>query len=291
MTTLLRFILVLFAALLCSALLNYPLHLLVGEETDPHHLLNTGAKLLAIPMIVWAAKAGGVGSWRAIGYNLATPAWLRELALGWLAGVLMMTPLVLLLLGLDIRIPRALGEEWWPTILRAAAFGLLGGLLVALLEESFIRGAMYSSMRKESSVPLAVFASSLYFGLFHFIDPQPLPQGEPYQWWSGLTILAGAFERYTEPRMILDSLVALTAAGMLLALLREYRGNILMAIGVHAGWVFVIKILRSVTDMNSQSSWAWGVGGYDQVTGWISVAWLGFLMLLYLGGVSEKRTF
>jgi membrane protease YdiL (CAAX protease family) len=128
-----------------------------------------------------------------------------------------------------------------------------------------------------------VFASSLYFGLFHFIDPQPLPDGQGYHWWSGLLILAGAFQPYTQPMLILDSLAALTVAGMLLAMVREYRRNILFALGMHAGWVFVLKILRSATDLNKESTWAWGVGSYDQVTGWISVCWLGLVVLGYVG--------
>lgn len=83
------------------------------------------------------------------------------------------------------------------------------------------------------------------------------------------------------PWQNLDSLTAVFAAGVLLALVRERTGHIGWCIGLHAGWIFVIQVTRRVTDVNSASDLAFWVGGYDDFIGWLAVAWIGALTVAY----------
>jgi len=56
--------------------------------------------------------------------------------------------------------------------------------------------------------------------------------------------------------------------GILLALVRRRTGSIAACIGLHAGWVCVITMLRSTTLHDPDTQWSWLVGSYDAVIGW-----------------------
>ncbi len=282
MRTLLVFLLLLAAALLLGAVANYPMTVWLDGRAEPHQISNTLAKLAAVPLVALAAWYLGVGCWRAIGYNLPAAAFWRELAWGWLAGVAMMVPLLGLLLLVGVRVLRPLDGELWETVLRAALVGLVAGLIVAVVEETFIRGVIYSSMRREAGVLFSVVVSSLYFAGLHFISPPPLAESE-YGVWQGLTMLADSFTAFYAPWAIVDAFIALTMAGVLLALVREVRGGLAFVIGMHAGWVVVIKVGKSASDVDVHSPWLWGIGSYDEVSGWISVLWVVLLLLGWWG--------
>jgi len=80
---------------------------------------------------------------------------------------------------------------------------------------------------------------------------------------------------------IYDSFVALLVAGLLLAMVRERSGNILWCIGIHAGWVMVIKITKYLTDTNTAQGHPLWIGHYDNVTGLLAFLWLTLLAAGY----------
>jgi len=79
----------------------------------------------------------------------------------------------------------------------------------------------------------------------------------------------------------LDSIVSLFLVGVLLALVREGRGQIGWCIGLHAGWVFVIQMTRKLTDGNAASGLAFLAGDYDGIIGWLAAVWIGALAALF----------
>jgi LPXTG-motif cell wall-anchored protein len=54
-------------------------------------------------------------------------------------------------------------------------------------------------------------------------------------------------------------------------------------VGLHAGWVFIIKFSKTLTDAAPPGAWSFLVGSYDGYTGYLAAGWMGILSLL-LGG-------
>lgn len=274
--------------LLLSAGLHYPLYSLLQHASDiePHKLITRAGKLLAVPgfilLIIWL----GLNSKQALGYGLNRPTFLRQMLIGWLFGVLILMVLAATLVGLEVRVFKAMDEEFWFDLGKVLVSGLVGGLLVGLIEETFFRGALFQAIRRQGSAFSAIALSSLLYAAVHFIDPLPLPEGEPVGWFSGLQILSTAFWQFGEWATF-DSFIALFTVGVFLGLVRERSGNIAYCIGLHAGWVLVIKCTKKFTS-NAGGEWAFLTGNYDGMTGYLAAAWISLLAVgFYL--ISKHR--
>ena len=60
---------------------------------------------------------------------------------------------------------------------------------------------------------------------------------------------------------------------MLLGLVRVRTGNIATPIGLHAGWVAVIYVVRETTDRRPDGPGSWMLGEFDGFIGWMVLAW------------------
>src|SRR5580692_402611 len=58
---------------------------------------------------------------------------------------------------------------------------------------------------------------------------------------SGFHLLAGSFAPLGNLGAVLDSLLAWAAVSLVLSLTRILTGNIAVAVGLHAGWVVVLR--------------------------------------------------
>jgi hypothetical protein len=261
------------AALLASAALHYPLFLLLGQLGDirPHKILTRTAMVLAALGLFPLLRRLGLARRNALGLDVPPPLLRRSVLLGWAIGVAMLVAMgaVLVLSGARTWSPEPLARL--PGQLAAA---LLAGLLVALIEETFLRGAIYGAIRRRSSVLFSAAATAFIYAILHFLRPPALPAGTEVGWSSGLWLLAHGFDGLWEKAMW-DSLAALFAVGFFLALVRERTGHIGWCIGLHAGWVFVIKLLKDYTSLDEDAPAALLVGAYDGVTGWLAAAWIG----------------
>ncbi len=278
------FILLLALSLLLAAVAAPWIHPLFPDRRI-EYLITPIAKLTALPLTLLLMARLGLGSRNALGFGLPGRHFIREAAKGWLLGLAIILPVAGALLLTGARVVAAPPGEWLRLAGYAAISGLLSGLVIALVEESFFRGALYSALRQESGWLWAALGSSLYYAALHFVDPPGLPAGTVIDWSSGLQILAGSFERFTDPRTV-DSLLALTLVGLLLAVVREQRGTIALCIGIHAAWVFVIRVLRKLSEVDKEATASALVGNYDGVVGWLT---FGYLALL-IGLILSKRT-
>ena len=75
--------------------------------------------------------------------------------------------------------------------------------------------------------------------------------------------------------------IALAAAGVLLGMVRCATGHIGECIGMHAGWVLVIKVVRKTTELDDQSYWSFLVASYDDVIGVLAFIWFLLLAITY----------
>ena len=72
---------------------------------------------------------------------------------------------------------------------------------------------------------------------------------------------------------ILDAFLCLLAVGVLLGMVRVCTGNIAAPIGLHAGWVAVIYVVRAATERDPDAPGAWMLGEFDGFIGWLVLAW------------------
>jgi len=269
------FLLAIAVALLLSALVNTPLYdAFPGlSSRGPHKLLNTTGKLFMIPMFLLLIAWYGLNNKQALGYGLERRLFIAELLRGLLMGIGILSVLSVALVVLDIRVLRPVGDDFATILLKAVIGGLLGGILIGFIEETFFRGGIYGAMRKRAGFPVALLLSSLLYASMHFIKPLPLPTGESSHWTSGFLILQGSFDQLAE-WATLDSFIGLFAVGLYLAIVRERTGNLAYVIGLHAGFVFVIKVVRKITTVDSAEPLSLLVGNYDGMVGYLSATGL-----------------
>lgn len=275
MRALILFLLLMIAALLVSALLNYPLYLLFqGQlESGPHKLINTTAKLVAIPGFILILRYYALNNKQALGYGLPRPDFLREMARGWASGFMILLALSLALLLLGIRVFKPVDVDWVGLLIKTALIGMIAGLLVGFIEETFFRGGLFGAIRKHHRFWVTLVLSSLFYASLHFIKPLPIEGSASHGWLSGLEILSGAFDQLAELRTF-DSWLALFGLGAFFALVRERTGNLAYCIGLHAAFVFVIKVMKKFTYVDHGNELSLLVGHYDGMIGYLSATGL-----------------
>ena len=90
-----------------------------------------------------------------------------------------------------------------------------------------------------------------------------------------LTVCQGLFLTNNVTFMAINGLV-----GLMLAFVRRRTGAIAACIGLHMGWVWVIKSTLAVSREVEPSAYAHLVSRFDGYTGWLVAAWAALLLLL-----------
>jgi uncharacterized protein len=209
---------------------------------------------------------------RALGYELPRRQFLHEVLVALGLGIATMLPVVLIMgsLGLiEAQPDLGTGALFW---LKLALKGVLTGLAVSLGEETFTRGAMYSGIARDSGARLAVLLTSLVYASLHFVGKVRLEERTVGPA-SGLEWVSSSLHAFAHPLAIGDAFLALAAVGMLLGLVRTLTGNIAACIGLHAGWVSVITMLRQTSQPDRASALSWLLSDFDGVVGWLVLAW------------------
>jgi len=282
MPTLFFFLIYLGVALLLTALLYYPVYLTLDAiwEIRPDRVFYRLAMMIAALGFWPFLKLQGINDRYALGYSLDRRQFLVTFSRGLGIGILIMNAHAMLLVLLGARDPEP-GNIHSSTVLYALLSGLLSGILVAFIEESFFRGAMQYQMRRNTPFLATVFMTNLLYAAVHFTRP-PIPaESMIIDWNNGWEMLAGMFHQFENFAGIADSYVALFAAGLLLSLVRERSGNIALCIGIHAGWVLIIKLTREVTSAATNTPAAMLIGSYDGIIGWAATAVLVLVTLWY----------
>ena len=204
----------------------------------------------------------------------------RGLFLGALVGIASMALVVLFLLAFEIRVARpgiVLSPASIMVLVLQSAFA---GLMVGFIEETWFRGALQTSITHVGNSAFAIVFIAIVYGAMHFVSADISIPADEVGWLSGTAVLFTCLHGFREPAFF-DSLFALVAGGLLLGLIRHRTGRIAECIGIHAGWVMVVKILRRTTYPNSEASWSFMVGDYDGVIGILAGLWFSSLTIVY----------
>jgi uncharacterized protein len=259
-------------ALAAIAAFTYPAWLLLHPRFDfPFHRIGERIGMLALLVgFVLVARRLKLADRASLGFGLARRAFGRELVLGLLLGIATMLGVVAVMSALGLL-------EWTPglplaALARVVAARALSALVVALIEETFLRGAMHTAIERESGTRAAVLLTALIYAASHFfasfhIAAQQVNSG------SGVALLAGTLQAFSRPLAILDAFLALFAVGIVLGLVRAATGNIAACIGLHAGWVWVMLVAHEFSHPQRSAPAAFLLSRFDGFVGWLVLAW------------------
>jgi uncharacterized protein len=279
-------------ALVAASALAYPAWWLVSLISDQpiHRVMHRIAMLVAFIGLIWIFRRWNVANKEALGYGLPRNRFVTQLLFGLVCGAAIMLPLMLTLFGLDVRETKQ-GVSWSATDIAALiASGLLSGLVVAFIEETFFRGALFTAVRRESGTAMAIVLPSLLYASVHFLGGRLRLPREEIEWSTGFAVLGKLLERYADPLDLADSFLALFAVGVLLALVRVRTNAIAACIGLHASWVCTIAFVRKVSSVDEAEPASWLVGSYDGVIGWAALSWIAIMAIAYSLFVKSKAS-
>jgi hypothetical protein len=232
--------------------------------------------LAGIAITVWRLGLRGRADW---GYGLPRVRFLRQVGAGLALGVATMLPMALVIAALGIRNSRPGLDA--AMLLSGIAAGALIGLGVALVEETFFRGLMFRAVLRDSGPATAIWTTAILYSAIHFFARVKIPHAE-VAWDSGITLLGYVLARFSDPWAIADAFITFTIAGLLLGLVRYWTGSIAAGIGLHMGWVCVVKATLTVTRHDEAARWSFLVSDFDGFTGWLVAGWSCAILLILL---------
>lgn len=237
-----------------------------------HRVANRLGMLVLLIAFILVARRLALADRASLGYGLPRPRFLREAALGLVLGVATMLPIAFIMMGLDLRVLREGLDPANVPWVSLAIGGLATGITVALIEETFLRGAMHTAIERESGARLAILLTALLYSSVHFVGRYRIPPEElgPD---SGLRHVLGTLADFATPLDIADAWLALFAVGVLLGMVRTLTGNVAACIGLHAGWVWVISFLRETSRPDEGNPNRFLLSQFDGVVGWLVLAW------------------
>ncbi len=266
----LAFVLALRAAMLFAAIASpWVQAMLAPIAIFPLHRVFSRLTMLGVIVITtWLLLHYRLADRALLGFASPAPRFLRRVLMGLAAGLTLMAIAVLPLFLLDVRTWNARAPaDWsgWPTL---ALRGLGSGLAVALIEETFFRGAMQGALQRLGAMRWALLAVPLLYAAVHFLGRAASVPYEEVNGLSGFIALQGFFAGYLQPLAIVDAFVALWFVGLLLALVRQRWNDLAGCIGLHAGFVAVIAMVRKVSAPAAPNDWHFLVGKFDGLLGW-----------------------
>jgi membrane protease YdiL (CAAX protease family) len=282
-------------ALLAIVVVGYPAFLLSQALGLDFKFPRVASRIATIALLIGfmlVARRLKVADRASLGYVLPPGRFVAETAQAILLGVLLMLPVLvtMVLLGMrDVRQGLALDASGWLALI---GMGLVTGLAVALIEETFLRGAMQTAITRESGTTVAITVTSLLYAATHFFSRFHIDAADVTAR-SGLDMLGGVLDSFAHPLGIIDAFLCLTSVGVMLGVVRKLTGNIAACIGLHAGWVAVIYVVRKTSARDPSSPAYWLMSDYDGFIGWMVLAWtlvIGWVLWWWYGSVRRGKS-
>jgi len=159
---------------------------------------------------------------------------------------------------------------------------VLTAVAVGSIEEFIFRGVVLGICLWSLRPAAAIFVSSLFFAVVHFLRPArgSLGPGE-VQWWSGWAELGSFTSAWPSPGVLAAGLASLWVAGLILGVAAVHTRSLWLPVGLHVGWVFArqtsaVFLRPAPDDVSDLLPWV----GPDLVSGAVPT---GLLPLVALG--------
>ncbi len=271
-------------ALAAMAALTYPVFLWVHPLFGfPFHRIADRIGMLALAGggLVLARRLG-LTDRVSLGFGVPARVFLREVLIGFALGAPAMAAIVLIMDALHLRMLKSSVVLDAHTLLAIAGVGIARGLAVALIEETFLRGAVWSGIARERGAGAAIAATSILYAITHFVGRGHIDAAHVSAH-SGIDLLASSLQSFAHPLGIADAFLCLTAVGVVLGTVRALTGHIGACIGLHASWVWVITFVRETSLPDPASPLTFLLSRFDGVVGWLVLAWTALIGVgLYL---------
>jgi uncharacterized protein len=259
---------------LIGALIAYPAYELTSTFASWafHRVASRIAMLVLIIELFWLCRHLRLTHRRDFGYGLP---WRRFLSISSIWGVIGAATAgvgAAFLLSTHLRVLDPSFAPSFLSVLRVFAIGLSSGVAVALLEETVMRGAMHTAIEREAGPWTAALLTAPLFAVVHFFAKARIAP-EEIGWGSGFDLLQRSFAPLSHPALVFDSFVSWLIVGLILSLTRVLTGNIAVAIGLHAGWVLVLRVLQETTGSGLAPRYSGWVGRFDGLLGYWLIPW------------------
>lgn len=120
----------------------------------------------------------------------------------------------------------------------------------SLIEEWLFRGVLFALLLRSLSERGTVIGLSFFFALVHFLKPYKgsveIEDGGAAG--AGFRLLGQIGEKFIHPEEFIGVFLTLFVVGVVLAYARLKTGYLWMSIGLHAGWVFTLKVYLALTN-------------------------------------------
>jgi len=256
------------------AVFAYPAWLLLHPHFDfPFHRIGERIGMIGLLIgFLLVARRLGLADRKSLGYGAPRREFLREWGLGLVLGVATMLGIVGIMAALGLLEWRSDAVFGAAPLAKLVGARLLSGLAVALIEETFIRGAMFTAIQRESGTRTAVILTSILFAASHFFGKIRIPADQVTAW-GGVDLLTGTLHAFSDPLGIADAFLCLAGVGIVLAIVRATTGNIAASLGLHAGWVWVMLVAHELTKADDTSPLRPLLSQFDGFVGWLVLLW------------------
>jgi hypothetical protein len=272
-----RFLGAILIAGLIGAAIAYPAYELTSKFAGwPfHRVASRIAMLVLVVTLAWACRRMRLNTKRDFGYGLPWRRFVTLCLLWGTVGVATAGVGAAFLLATHLRIGVSLSGSYVLTALGS-------GIAVALIEETVFRGLMHTAIERESGPWAAALLIAPLFAVLHFVAKVRIAP-EDVGWGSGFDLLLLSFAPLGHPASVLDAFLSWLTVGLILSLTRVLTGNIAVAIGLHAGWVVVLRMLQLCTVGGSSPAYSAWVSHFDGLLGLWLLPWgFGVAALLWL---------
>ena len=277
---------IVFFAVLSSILFSV---LYMQFDEQPMFALNKaikyGAILLCIIFIFPTLKLKRLYNRSLIGFTEPKKEFILNTFKGFFISIILSIPLIFLFLFLDMRNLNNT-QIFFDGFLTTIIFTILISYLISFIEESFFRGILIQKNKSILQTTYIILFSGAVYSLFHFIKI-PLILDEEIFWNTGLIEIFNVFSNFYN-LVSIDAAITLLVFGTLLGFIRIKTMSISYCIGIHAGFVFVIKVFRQNTNVNFDSEYNSLLSSYDHFTGHLSTLWIILVLTFYLIFIKNK---
>src|SRR5258707_5003667 len=274
MRAFLLFVGLMIAALASIAVFTYPAWLLLHPHFNfPFHRLGERIGMLALLVgFVLVAKRAGLADKQSLGYGLARRRFVHEMLLALAIGAITMLAVVGIMTALGLLRWSDTASLSVTAFVQLVATRLLSGIAVAFIEETFLRGAMFTALERESGVRTAIVLTAVIYSATHFFASFHIA-ADRVTASSGFDLLAGTLHLFGNPLAILDAFLCLFAVGVVLAVIRAVTGNIAACLGLHPGWVWVMLVTDQLSAPVRDEPLSFLLSGFDGFVGWLVLGW------------------
>ncbi len=207
-----------------------------------HRIFDRSIMLVALAGLWPLLRVLGFRFWSDIGYVRARGWWRHALG-GYILGVATLTIMVAVIVvfgGHRLVFTKTSGQ-----MAGAVVKFLFVGVAVAVIEETFFRGALQGALQRRLNMTVAVLLAGAVYSAAHFLKPNGvnIPANQ-VTWASGWQCLVWIVTQSLVQKGVFVGFVSLFLAGCVLGLAYARTKALYLPIGLHAGWVLVNEFMR-----------------------------------------------